>query len=322
MVPNNSRNAPDFGGVAEAVTRAANVRDFEHDGRERRGLCREVRGAIGATFNACPCPCVGAQLHTLPMMKNILPALFVFCLGFFYTAAISAVDLTAPGGKAITVGSEIKRGCNVISTNWKLSYNLLETQGSFANLMLKEQQSQTDSDGFLLGANLFFWILSDTWLQNERTKKANTPAEYKDGVAFVTERFKEFQRLQQKMGVDDISMREACEMAADNWNQKTAPRLAVWRKLIGQTAPIKAETAPPAGAAVATFSKGDSVLLVRDEPIYFQDAIHHGGKKGDVLTVHLHNPTTHKVFVLATDNTGQTIALNVKDDAVELVKKP
>ena len=29
-----------FGGEAEAVTRAALARDFEHDGRERRGLCR------------------------------------------------------------------------------------------------------------------------------------------------------------------------------------------------------------------------------------------------------------------------------------------
>ena len=57
MVPNNSRIAPDTGGEAEAVTRAANVRDFEHDGRERRGLCREVRGAIGATFAACRCVC-------------------------------------------------------------------------------------------------------------------------------------------------------------------------------------------------------------------------------------------------------------------------
>ena len=39
---NSSRIAPDFGGEAEAVTRAANARDFERDGRERRGLCGVV----------------------------------------------------------------------------------------------------------------------------------------------------------------------------------------------------------------------------------------------------------------------------------------
>ena len=40
-----SRIAPNFGGEAEAVTRAAIVRDFECDGRERRGLCSVVGNA-------------------------------------------------------------------------------------------------------------------------------------------------------------------------------------------------------------------------------------------------------------------------------------
>ncbi len=48
-VPNSSRIAPDFGGVAEAVTRAANARDFERDGRERRGLCGESARGSSAT---------------------------------------------------------------------------------------------------------------------------------------------------------------------------------------------------------------------------------------------------------------------------------
>ncbi len=91
VVPNNSRNAPDFGGVAEAVTRAANVRDFEHDGRERRGLCREVRRLRLALACALALNCT----PRLPIMKNILAGLFVFI-----AANAFALDIITRDGKA------------------------------------------------------------------------------------------------------------------------------------------------------------------------------------------------------------------------------
>jgi hypothetical protein len=91
VVPNNSRNAPDFGGVAEAVTRAANVRDFEHDGRERRGLCREVRRLRLALARALALNCT----PRLPIMKNILAGLFVFI-----AANAFALDIITRDGKA------------------------------------------------------------------------------------------------------------------------------------------------------------------------------------------------------------------------------
>lgn len=91
MVLNNSRNAPDFGGVAEAVTRAANVRDFEHDGRERRGLCREVRRLRLALARALALNCT----PRLPIMKNILAALLLFI-----SASSYALDIVTLDGKA------------------------------------------------------------------------------------------------------------------------------------------------------------------------------------------------------------------------------
>ena len=101
MVRNASRNAPDFGGVAEAVTRAANVRDIEHDGRERRGLCREVRGAIGATFEACPCACAGAQFRHGTFADTQLPMKTALACLIILSACVSAFadDFTTTDGK-------------------------------------------------------------------------------------------------------------------------------------------------------------------------------------------------------------------------------
>lgn len=68
-------------------------------------------------------------------------------------------------------------------------------------------------------------------------------------------------------------------------------------------------------AFAAEFSKGDTVTLTRDEPLYFKDAVHRQGTKGETFTVHSHNADAHKVFVVTKDAKGQPIGLNINEDA-------
>lgn len=64
------------------------------------------------------------------------------------------------------------------------------------------------------------------------------------------------------------------------------------------------------------FAKGDEVVLIRDEPIYFKDTVKRQGPKGEVFTVFQHDPATHIVYVLSVDETGQQIALKINDAAL------
>lgn len=71
----------------------------------------------------------------------------------------------------------------------------------------------------------------------------------------------------------------------------------------------------------ADFKQGDGVTLMRDEPLYFKNAVYRQGSKGEKFTVYSQNAATHKVFLLTKDDKGQPIALNISEDALAVLKK-
>jgi hypothetical protein len=72
----------------------------------------------------------------------------------------------------------------------------------------------------------------------------------------------------------------------------------------------------PLGLRAADFSKGETVRLSRDIPLLFDDTVYREASKGEQFTVYLYNPAKHKVYVLTKNSQGQTIALNIADDAL------
>lgn len=74
-------------------------------------------------------------------------------------------------------------------------------------------------------------------------------------------------------------------------------------------------------AFAADFSKGDTVTLTRNEPLYFKNAVHRQGTKGETFTVNSHNAATHKVFVVTKDDKGQPIGLGINEDALAPIEK-
>ena len=73
--------------------------------------------------------------------------------------------------------------------------------------------------------------------------------------------------------------------------------------------------------ALAQFAPNDDVELLRDEPLLFSTTVLRQGKKGERFIVAAYRQDTHKVFLVGKDDKGKTIALNVPDTAVMLVKK-
>ena len=68
------------------------------------------------------------------------------------------------------------------------------------------------------------------------------------------------------------------------------------------------------------FEKGDQVILLRDEPLYFKENLNRQGTKGERFTVYAQDPASHKVYVSVIDSSGQQIALNIADDALALAQ--
>ena len=76
-------------------------------------------------------------------------------------------------------------------------------------------------------------------------------------------------------------------------------------------------------AMAGSFSKGDRVEMIKEAPLYFNDTtLVRMAPKGEQFTVIGIRPEDHRVYLSARDAAGKTIALNVGDDDVALVKVP
>jgi hypothetical protein len=68
--------------------------------------------------------------------------------------------------------------------------------------------------------------------------------------------------------------------------------------------------------AFAEFSKGDTIELTQDAPLFFRQATVRVAKKGERFVVLQDRPTEHRVYVSGKDAKGQEIALNIAEEAV------
>jgi tetratricopeptide (TPR) repeat protein len=68
----------------------------------------------------------------------------------------------------------------------------------------------------------------------------------------------------------------------------------------------------------AQFDAGDTVILTRDENLYFHDRVFQQGRTGDTFQVLAHRPATKKVFLSGTGKDGKQIALSVTEETVEI----
>ena len=73
------------------------------------------------------------------------------------------------------------------------------------------------------------------------------------------------------------------------------------------------------GAVVA--AKNSRVRVIREEPLYFRTTISRTAAPGEVFFVAAHDPVSKKVFVIDSDAKGAPIALNVAQEACELVPR-
>ena len=73
------------------------------------------------------------------------------------------------------------------------------------------------------------------------------------------------------------------------------------------------------GAVVA--AKNSRVRVIRAEPLYFRTTISRTAAPGEVFIVAAHDPVSKKVFVIDSDAKGAAVALNVAQEACELVPR-
>jgi hypothetical protein len=72
----------------------------------------------------------------------------------------------------------------------------------------------------------------------------------------------------------------------------------------------------PLGLKAADFTKGETVRLSRDIPLLFNNTVYREASKGERFTVYLYNPAKQRIYVLTKNPQGQTIALNIAEDAL------
>lgn len=136
-------------------------------------------------------------------MKRIVICKSLFILLILFGSYAWAVDLNAPGEKKVTVGSEIKRGCDAI---FEVSGpdDLLRELGKFDRVFNLNKQKNTDTPGFLLGASFAAWQFLDMRLES-KIPQANRDLAYKYASGY----FRDFRKLQKQLKITDDKLVEA-----------------------------------------------------------------------------------------------------------------
>ena len=119
-------------------------------------------------------------------------------------------DPNAPAKKVITVGSEIKRGRNAIFsavsdvpfTSVPLT-DFLDRTKAMERVIWKNEQENTDTDGFLLGAQFAAWYQMLIW------PKVDSVGASAKAEQITRTYFRSYRRLQNQMGISDAML---CEL--------------------------------------------------------------------------------------------------------------
>ena len=139
---------------------------------------------------------------------------------FFFSLQVVAVDLNAPAEKKVTVGSEIRRSTSAIadaSLNTKGTDHLGRLQ-AFSAVFDRNQQANTDTQAFRLGASLAALISLDVTLnmaaQNPNSM-FNPPREMQLVEVDAKRYFKEVRKIQKELNIDDQTLIKATPFKPD-----------------------------------------------------------------------------------------------------------
>lgn len=163
-------------------------------------------------------------------------------------AQAPTVALDAPGQKTITVRSEILRGWSAVKALPSSDATLPNYLPTFRSLLAQNEQANTDSEGFLLGAHFAFWSVFGTRdpLWTKRSERAFTENEasihqhgrrggrapialYDQSVFLLRQEtaawdisreapasFRRFRLIQRRLGISDDALCEACGSKLEN----------------------------------------------------------------------------------------------------------
>ncbi len=127
--------------------------------------------------------------------------LIVLWVGLMTTLAY-ADALDAPGSKQITVRSEILRGEQ--STLSGTGDTVADIHDKWLPALNANVQKGTDSDGFLLGWNVGYWLELDQISQMDEGMHQDD--EYKRAILDLTLRYRAIKTLEKKLGVTDSQL--------------------------------------------------------------------------------------------------------------------
>jgi len=151
-------------------------------------------------------------------MKKSFPFLFLSLL-LLYSVAW-AVDLNAPAEKKVTVGSEIRRGTSaMIDADATINgTNHLGRLQAIDEVFHRNQQANTDTQAFRLGASLAAWSRLDISLNlaaenpNSMFYPAREMQLIEDSAKYY---FKEVRKIQKELNIDDQTLIQATPYKPD-----------------------------------------------------------------------------------------------------------
>lgn len=149
-------------------------------------------------------------------------------------------DLDAPGEKKVTLGSEIQRGAEAVEAVGT-SGNLLNFSERYSRLIAENRQSNTDTEGFSLGAEAkmaFYMDIRLDVLRDATDPLGNTVETVNMAIDFTVQWFKEFRQKQAQLGIQDEKMADLLGIKLDSFQK----RVAAWESKYPE---IRATAAAP-----------------------------------------------------------------------------
>ena len=139
------------------------------------------------------------------MKRFVFFLAFVFLILFSYITISPAVDLQSAGSKRVTVKSEIQRGHEAVFSAAQSVDNmdLLAQTDIIFRVFAFNKQNNTDSPGFILGANFGAWDHLSMMLDLLKDKPFVRKSDYDLVNKFALDYFKTFRQLQRQMKISD-----------------------------------------------------------------------------------------------------------------------
>ena len=155
-------------------------------------------------------------------MKKVILALIVGGFIFCFSGSCWSVDLNAPGEKKVTVGSEIKRGCDASFEAFSKS-NVSDTRGLIKNfnyVFTKNKQQNTDSQGFIFGA--YYMSFIHCYVMWTSVKNPDQRDDLRDWAKIY---FDEFKKIGFELKIPDSTAVDLCGPSSGKdiiakWNSK------------------------------------------------------------------------------------------------------